>query len=79
MENKQLNNNVTHPSHYTQGTIECIDAMVSAFGTETVKSFCLCNAFKYIWRAEYKNGDEDIQKAQWYLSKFVDLSVKIEK
>lgn len=67
-------NPVTHPSHYTQGGIECIDAMVSAFGNEAVATWCKCNAFKYIWREAHKNGMEDIDKAIWYLNKFKELS-----
>ena len=66
-------NPVSHPSHYTQGGIECIDAMESAFGKEAVENFCLCNAFKYIWRNKHKNGLEDIDKAIWYLNKFKEL------
>ena len=64
------NHNVEHPSHYTQGGIECIDAMESAFGKEAVKNFCICNAFKYIWRFKSKNGIEDVDKAIWYLNKY---------
>ena len=43
------NDVVNHPSHYTNGSIECIDAMVSAQGVESVKEYCINNAFKYIW------------------------------
>lgn len=66
-------NPVTHPSHYTQGNIECIDAMVSAFGKEATAHFCHLNAFKYLWRTEHKNGLQDIDKAIWYLNKFKEL------
>ena len=65
--------NVDHPSHYNQGGIECIDAMVAAFGKEAVENFCLCNAFKYVWRNRDKNGFEDIDKAIWYLEKIKEL------
>ena len=65
--------NVDHPSHYNQGNIECIDAMVAAFGKQAVANFCLCNAFKYCWRAEHKNGLEDTNKAIWYLNKYTEL------
>lgn len=68
-----VNHPVTHPSHYTQGGIECIDAMQSAFGKEAVANFCKCNAFKYIWRAEHKNGLQDIDKSIWYLNKYKEL------
>lgn len=71
--------NVNHPSHYTQGGIECIDAMVAAFGKEAVSNFCLCNAFKYIWRAKHKNGEEDIDKALWYLDKYKELKYERER
>lgn len=44
---EEKDNKVNHPSHYNQGKIECIDAMESAYGTEAVIMFCMCNAFKY--------------------------------
>ena len=47
--------------------------MIDVFGKEAVKNFCKLNAFKYMWRANKKNGDEDIAKAQWYLNKFIEL------
>lgn len=57
--------NVNHPEHY-QGKHECIDIMKALFGAEAVKGFCKCNAFKYRFRANKKNGEEDIKKAEWY-------------
>ena len=72
--NTSNSSNVDHPSHYNQGSIECIDAMLSAFGKDEVKSFCKLNAFKYIWRSKFKRDLEDIKKANWYISKFVELS-----
>lgn len=62
---------VNRPAHYTSGGIECIDAMQAAFGDEAVKDFCLCNAFKYIWRHRQKNGVEDLKKARWYLNRLI--------
>ena len=47
--------------------------MIAAFGKETVEHFCICNAFKYLWRSEFKNGSEDIKKALWYLTKHNEL------
>ena len=66
-------NNVDHPSHYNQGGIECIDAMVAAYGKQAVGYFCLCNAFKYVFRCEHKGGHEDLDKAVWYIQKFKEL------
>lgn len=64
---------ISKPKHYNQGDIECIDAMVSAFGKEKVAHFCLINAFKYVWRTDYKNGLEDVNKSIWYLKKYKEL------
>lgn len=66
--------NVNHPSHYETGKFECIDVMLETQGVEAVKNFCICNAFKYIYRHNGKNGDEDIRKAKWYIDKYVELS-----
>lgn len=66
---------VNRPAHYTSGGIECIDAMQAAFGVEVVKGFCLCNAFKYLWRHRNKNGVEDLKKClkkcRWYLNRLI--------
>lgn len=64
---------VNNPIHYTQGSVECIDSMISAFGKDAVAEFCLCNSFKYLFRTKHKNGLEDIEKAQWYLDKYIEL------
>ena len=57
--------NVNHPAHYS-GKHECIEVMRVLFGDEAVKAFCRCNSFKYRFRADRKNGEEDIKKAEWY-------------
>ena len=63
--------NVNHPAHYEGNTsLECIDVMEIAFGAEAVGNFCLCNAFKYLWRHKHKGGKEDLRKAKWYLDRF---------
>lgn len=67
---------VNHPSHYDTGKFECIDVMLETQGVEAVKDFCLCNAFKYLYRCKRKNGLEDIKKAIWYLNKLVELEGK---
>ena len=64
---------VNHPSHYVTGKYECIEVMQETQGTEAVKNFCICNAFKYLYRHNGKNGLEDIEKAIFYLNKFVEL------
>ena len=64
--------NVNHPSHYT-GKFECIDVMIETQGVEAVKNFCICNAFKYLYRHNGKNGVEDLKKARWYIDKYIEL------
>lgn len=64
---------INHPNHYTNGGMECIDEMLMVFGKETVAHFCLCNAWKYRYRALSKNGQEDIDKSHWYMAKYKQL------
>jgi hypothetical protein len=64
--------NVNHPSHYTQGKIECIDAIEeSTKGLLGISAVCVANVIKYIWRYKFKNGIEDLKKARWYLDKLI--------
>ena len=65
--------NVNHPKHYTSGKYECLAVMVDTFGVEAVKAFCRCNAFKYIWRSELKNGIEDLKKSIFYINFLIGL------
>ena len=46
------------PAHYNNGDMECIDAMIGAYGTKEVKIFCKINAFKYLWRLGHKDEEE---------------------
>lgn len=60
---------------YYNGT-DCLDAMIDCYGTEAVKNFCLCNAFKYLWRCMKKHETpiEDIEKARDYLTYYLKLN-----
>lgn len=63
---------VNHPSHYTQGDIECIDAIKAAtVGKTGIEAVCVANVIKYLWRYEEKNGPEDVKKARWYLERLI--------
>ena len=68
--------NVNHPSHYCTGQYECIDVMIETQGVEATMNFCMCNAFKYLYRHNGKNGLEDVRKADWYLCKYLELAEK---
>lgn len=64
-----MSDNVNHPQHYTQGGIECIDALKAAtVGKTGIEAVCVANVIKYLWRYEEKNGLEDVKKAQWYIN-----------
>ena len=72
-----MSDNVNKPAHYTQGSIECIDAIAEVVkelkGMEAVNT---ANVMKYMWRWKHKNGIEDVKKAAWYC---VDLVKRLEK
>ena len=63
---------VNHPQHYTQGCIECIDALKAAtVGKRGIEAVCVANVIKYLWRYEEKNGIEDVRKAKWYIERLL--------
>lgn len=63
---------VNHPKHYTQGGIECIDALKAAtVGKRGIEAVCVANVIKYLWRYEEKNGIEDVRKAKWYIERLL--------
>ena len=71
------NDVINHPRHYCrEGAMESIDEMLLLFGAEAVKGFCVCNAWKYRYRAADKNGEEDMRKSDWYISKYKELCEK---
>lgn len=74
-------NNVNHPVHYNNSEgIECIEAIRATLGDE-FPAYCKGNVMKYLWRYQYKNGIEDLKKAQVYLNwmvKYLDNEDKNE-
>lgn len=71
MEQKN-NDNVNHPSHYTDGKYECID-FIESWGL----GFHLGNAVKYISRAGKKDKSkliEDLEKAKWYINRYKECT-----
>lgn len=63
---------VNNPKHYNQSGVECIDAIQSATD-EGFEYYLQGNILKYIWRYRYKNGVEDLLKAEWYLKKLIEV------
>ena len=68
---------IDHPTHYAI-KFECFDAMLETMGRDYVRAFCLCNAFKYLWRCKKKHEtpEGDVEKAVWYLQKYLELEGK---
>lgn len=63
---------VNHPSHYTAGGVECIDALEAATtGLNGIEAVCTANAIKYLWRWKKKNGIEDLEKSKWYIDRLI--------
>lgn len=62
---------VNSPAHYANQGIECIDYIKQQLSDEQYLGYLLGNVTKYIHRHNYKNGLEDLKKAQWYLNRYV--------
>jgi len=62
---------VNNPSHYNQAGVEAIDAIRAATG-EGFEYYLQGNILKYLWRYRYKNGVEDLKKAEWYLKVLIE-------
>lgn len=63
---------VERPAHYTQGDIECIDAIKAQLSPDEYRGFLRGQVAKYLWRLGRKGSAlEDAQKAQWYLERLV--------
>ena len=73
-EVKSTNDAVQHPSHYTQGGIECIDAIRASMTADGFCDYCKGNIIKYIWRWRDKGGVEDLKKASVYLDWLINAA-----
>lgn len=66
-DNTKTPDNPLSPYHYSHLKIQPID-----FITENNLGFCEGNILKYVCRWNYKNGVEDLKKAQVYLNKLIE-------
>jgi len=74
-ERPVLTDNVNHPSHYTDGGIECIEAIEAQLTPEEYRGYLKGNVAKYVWREKHKGGIESLQKAEWYLKQLINQSL----
>lgn len=72
-----IEKNTHHPSHYNRsGKPECWTLMESLFGREITFGFCIGSAYKYAYRAGYKEGnsrEQDVAKIKEYIKKAEEL------
>ena len=73
-EVKPTNDAVLHPSHYTHGGIECIEAIKASMTADGFCDYCKGNIIKYIWRWRDKGGVEDLRKASVYLNWLINAA-----
>lgn len=65
---RQQPDQVNAPAHYTQGGIECIQAIKASMTHIEYLGFLKGSVQKYIWRYRNKgNLKQDLAKARWYL------------
>ena len=75
-EYEKLNDSISAPSHYKQGSIECIDAIASALTDEEFRGYIKGNLIKYVWREKFKGGDEDLKKIGKYIELYFERRKK---
>ena len=64
---------VKKPQHYGPGKIECIKYIEDFLTDEELIGYYRGNGAKYLHRWRYKNGVQDLEKAQWYLDELIQL------
>jgi hypothetical protein len=74
-----MSDKINHPSHYTNNKIETIDIIKDSLTAEEYRGYVKGNILKYVIRERYKNGDEDLGKARWYLNSILDIANIAEK
>jgi len=68
MTDPNKRDHINHPRHYTAGRVECIDYIeAQGFGYHEG------NIVKYVTRYKFKNGLDDLKKAEWYLKRLIAL------
>ena len=67
-----LVDDVNHPSHYTAGDIECIEAIEAQLTLEGYRGYLHGNCAKYLWRCNNKgHTKQDLEKCEWYLKRLL--------
>ena len=61
-----MTDTIFNPKHYMQGSHECIDEIKAMLTPDEFRGFLKGNVIKYRYRANLKNGKEDLAKADNY-------------
>ena len=80
---------VDSPAHYTGGEIECIDSIEAMLVScdDGYEGYLRGQIIKYTWRFRQKKtlhgyslaeGQQDLEKAQWYMHRLMDYNIKRE-
>ena len=70
---KEKEDKVNHPKHYTVGDIEVIEYIKDKLTKDEYVGYCIGNVIKYVSRYKHKNGKEDLDKALVYLSWAIEV------
>ena len=64
---------VEKPKHYNQYPVEAIDIIgwVSGKSKDGKEGYLVGTVFKYLLRYQFKNGVEDLKKANWFLNRLI--------
>ena len=64
---------ITKPKHYTQGSVECLDAIDSMLEESSRIDFYRTQIVKYMWRLRDK-GDplKDDKETEFYLCRLIE-------
>ena len=64
---------INKPKHYTQGSVECLDAIDSMLEESSRIDFYRSQIVKYMWRLRDKGAPlKDAQKARFYIDRLIE-------
>lgn len=70
---------VNHPSHYTAFSVEIKEVIKAVLNTvktdDPYKQYVIGNVIKYVSRASFKNGWQDMAKARFYVEDSLQLDI----
>jgi hypothetical protein len=73
-----MTDTVLQPKHYMQGSHECIEEIEAMLTPDEFRGFLKGNVIKYRYRANLKNGKEDLAKADNYAYYLINGHFKTE-